>query len=104
MNVNEEKMKTVLSFLKSLLHGTNKRILNLLEKEKELDIVRIANELKTNNSIVRPFLLELRDCGILLTRREDRSVLYSINQTFHEDLLKTIDEIFATDNNSKETF
>ena len=98
MNLNKVKTQIALNYLRSLSNKNNIKIINLLEKEKELDVVRISKELQVVKSVALHLLIEMRDRGIVVSRREDRNVLYSIKPTFHQDLLRTIDEIFTTDN------
>ncbi len=102
MDINVEKAKTALCFLKCLSNSTNKRILYLLEQEKELDTDRIAKEIRVTNNFVSHYLIDMRNKGILVSRREDRSILYSLNLNFHKKLLGIIDEIFTTGNSSME--
>ncbi len=92
MEINTEKANNIIKSLRSLCHPVNREIITLLEKEKALDVNTIMNKIKLIQPVVSHYLIELKDRGVLVSERNKRRMIYSINPDFHKDLAEKMDK------------
>ncbi len=91
MEINIEKARFAIKRLRTLCHPINRRIVTLLETEKELDVTDIYEKLRLQQPIASHYLIELRERGILLSRRDGRKIYYSVNPLFVDQLKEGVE-------------
>jgi ArsR family transcriptional regulator, arsenate/arsenite/antimonite-responsive transcriptional repressor len=68
-----------LSLFKCLADETRLKTVLLIHREKELCVCELTAALDTSQPKVSRHLAQLRDCGLLTTRRDGQWVYYAIN-------------------------
>lgn len=68
-----------LSLFKCLADDTRLKTVLLIQSQDELCVCELTTALETSQPKVSRHLAQLRDCGILTTRRKGQWVYYSIN-------------------------
>ncbi|MFX0183699.1 MAG: ArsR/SmtB family transcription factor [Candidatus Hodarchaeota archaeon] len=69
----------IAAFFRALGNETRISILQILQIDKELNVMEISNRLKMQQYHISRHLACLRNCGLVTARREGRVVFYSLN-------------------------
>lgn len=77
-------------FFRALGDETRLKILNLLKDREELNVSEVCKEIEKEQGTVSHHLACLRNCGLVTTRREGKSIIYSLNG---KDRIHTILEL-----------
>lgn len=77
-------------FFKALGDETRLRILELLKEHGELSVSDLCKEIEKEQGTISHHLACLRNCGLVTTRREGKSIIYSLNS---EDKIHSILEL-----------
>ncbi len=85
MELNKEKARFLMKSLRYLMHPVNCKIITLLEKERELEIKNIATLLNLPKPTVSQYLVDMKNGKILITKRINRKLNYSINPFFLDE-------------------
>lgn len=90
-NINNEKLQESSEVLRALAHPLRMRILDFIDKNKLINVNKIYNTLKLEQSITSQHLRILRLAGIVETRREGKFIYYSIDYSKISNVLKALD-------------
>ncbi len=95
MEFSNEKARYAIKSLRCLIHPVKGKIINLLEKEKKMDVTNIIQVMNLPQPIISHHLVEMKRRNILISKREGRNVIYSINPFFLDELKKKVENCVA---------
>ena len=87
---NHENLQASSEILRALAHPLRMQILEFIDKHKTINVNKIYNTLKLEQSITSQHLRILRLAGIVETRREGKFIHYSINYAKIAHVVKSI--------------
>jgi ArsR family transcriptional regulator len=79
-----------ISLLKCICDETRFEILELLQKNKELCVNDLVNELKKDQPLVSHHLKTLKKCGIVKSREEGKKAMYTISNKQLSELISIV--------------
>ncbi len=91
VNINTEKLQTSAEILRALAHPLRMKILEFIDKHKTINVNKIYNTLKLEQSITSQHLRILRLAGIVITSREGKFIHYAIDYSKVANVLKAVD-------------
>jgi len=97
VNINEEKLKISAEILRALAHPLRMQILEFIDNHKTINVNKIYNTLKLEQSITSQHLRILRVAGIVLTKREGKFIHYSIDYPKVSTVLRAVDSFLDAD-------
>lgn len=80
IQIREERILHAATLLKALGHPTRIQIVELLNKHKELSVLRIKEllQIKVEQSMLSQHLIKMKECKILVCRKDGMHVFYSL--------------------------
>ena len=90
VTVNQEKLQLSAEILRALAHPLRMKILEFVDQNKTINVNKIYNTLKLEQSITSQHLRILRSADIVQTKREGKFIHYSINYAKIAHVLKAI--------------
>ncbi|MEL6864977.1 MAG: metalloregulator ArsR/SmtB family transcription factor [Bacteroidota bacterium] len=97
VSINNEKLQTSSEILRALAHPLRLKILEFIDKHKTINVNKIYNTLKLEQSITSQHLRILRIAGIVQTKREGKFIHYSIDYPKVANVLKAIDGFLVSE-------
>lgn len=97
VTINNERLKTSSEILRALAHPLRLRILEFIDQHKTINVNKIYNTLKLEQSITSQHLRILRLAGIVITKREGKFIHYSIDYSKVTNVLKAVDVFLQED-------
>ncbi len=91
VSINNEKLQVSSEILRALAHPLRMKILEFIDKHKTINVNKIYNTLKLEQSITSQHLRILRIAGIVITNREGKFIHYSIDYPKVANVLKALD-------------
>ncbi len=91
VTVNNEKLQVSSEVLRALAHPLRMKILEFIDKHETINVNKIYNTLKLEQSITSQHLRILRLAGIVITTREGKFIHYSIDYSKIQNVLKAVD-------------
>ena len=79
-----------IGLLKCICDETRFEILELLQKNKELCVNDLVNELKKDQPLVSHHLKTLKKCGIVKSREEGKKAMYTISNKQLSELISIV--------------
>ena len=79
-----------IGLLKCICDETRFEILELLQKNKELCVNDLVNELKKDQPLVSHHLKTLKKCGIVKSRDEGKKAMYTISNKQLSELISIV--------------
>lgn len=79
VNINNEKLQESSEILRALAHPLRMKILEFIDQNDTINVNKIYNTLKLEQSITSQHLRILRLAGIVLTERDGKFIHYSID-------------------------
>jgi DNA-binding transcriptional ArsR family regulator len=76
---DNEKLEYSSELLRALAHPLRLKILEFIDKHQEINVNKIYNTLKIEQSITSQHLKVLRDAGVVSTDRDGKYIHYSID-------------------------
>lgn len=89
-DVDQGKLDRSAEVMRALAHPLRLTIIDFIDKNKVINVNKIYNTLKLEQSITSQHLKILREAGLVLTRREGKFIFYSLN---YEAIDRTINKI-----------
>lgn len=90
VKIDHENLQASSEILRALAHPLRMQILEFIDKHKTINVNKIYNTLKLEQSITSQHLRILRLAGIVETRREGKFIHYSINYSKIAHVVKSI--------------
>ena len=84
---DNEKLQYSSDLLRALAHPLRLKILEFIDENKEINVNKIYNALKIEQSITSQHLKVLREAGVVFTDKEGKYVHYSID---YKRLINTV--------------
>ncbi len=97
VTINNEKLQISSEILRALAHPLRMRILEFIDKHKTINVNKIYNTLKLEQSITSQHLRILRLAGIVVTSREGKFIHYSIDYSKVSNVLKSVESFLGVD-------
>ncbi|MFT5386437.1 MAG: DNA-binding transcriptional ArsR family regulator [Saprospiraceae bacterium] len=97
ININSEKLHVSSEVLRALAHPLRMKILEFIDKHETINVNKIYNTLKLEQSITSQHLRILRLAGIVITTREGKFIHYSIDYLKIQDVLKAVDAFLVVE-------
>ena len=89
--VDQNKLDRCAEVLRALAHPLRLRIMEFIDKNEVINVNKIYNTLKLEQSITSQHLKILRQAGLVETRRDGKFIYYSINYDAVHRAVSTID-------------
>jgi len=97
VTINNEKLQISSEILRALAHPLRMRILEFIDNHKTINVNKIYNTLKLEQSITSQHLRILRLAGVVITSREGKFIHYSIDYSKVNNVLKSVDSFLGLD-------
>lgn len=97
VNIDTEKLQVSSEVLRALAHPLRMKILEFIDKHKTINVNKIYNTLKLEQSITSQHLRILRLAGIVITSREGKFIHYSIDYSKIQLVLKAVDSFLEVE-------
>lgn len=94
-DVNQEKLNLAVDLMRALAHPLRLRILSFVNDNGEINVNKIYNTLKLEQSITSQHLRILRKVDLVKTRRDGKFIYYRINYDRIKHTNKLISEFFG---------
>ena len=79
INVDHDNLKQAAGIIRALTHPLRMKILAFIDKNKTINVNKIYNTLKLEQSITSQHLRILRNAGIVNAKREGKFIFYTVN-------------------------
>ena len=79
VNINNEKLQYSSEILRALAHPLRMKILEFIDQNETINVNKIYNTLKLEQSITSQHLRILRLSGLVVTKRDGKFIHYSID-------------------------
>ncbi len=90
VTINNEKLKVSSEILRALAHPLRLRILEFIDNHDTINVNKIYNTLKLEQSITSQHLRILRLAGVVETQRDGKFIHYSIDYAKVGNVLKAV--------------
>jgi ArsR family transcriptional regulator len=90
VNPDREKLQSSSEILRALAHPLRLKILEFIDQNESINVNKIYNTLKLEQSITSQHLRILRLAGLVITQREGKYIHYSIDYDKIENTVKSI--------------
>jgi DNA-binding transcriptional ArsR family regulator len=91
VNIDHEKLQVSSEILRALAHPLRMRILEFIDRNKSINVNKIYNTLKLEQSITSQHLKILRSTGLVLTHRDGKFIHYTLDYAKIAMAVKAID-------------
>ncbi len=91
VTINDDKLQDSSEVLRALAHPLRMKILEFIDKHKTINVNKIYNSMKLEQSITSQHLKILRSTEIVLTERDGKFIHYSVNYSKLTSVLKAVD-------------
>ncbi len=79
VTINNEKLQESSEMLRALAHPLRMKILEFIDRNATINVIKIYNTLRLEQSITSQHLRILRLAGLVETKREGKFIHYSLN-------------------------
>ncbi|MEM6725202.1 MAG: metalloregulator ArsR/SmtB family transcription factor [Bacteroidota bacterium] len=97
VTINNGDLQVSSEVLRALAHPLRMKILGFIDKHKNINVNKIYNTLKLEQSITSQHLRILRTADIVDTQREGKFIYYSINYPKVESVMGAINTFLDED-------
>ncbi|MCO6460897.1 MAG: helix-turn-helix transcriptional regulator [Saprospiraceae bacterium] len=95
VTIDNEKLQVSSDILRALAHPLRLKILEFIDKYQNINVNKIYNSLKIEQSITSQHLRILRNSGVVLTEKEGKFVHYQINYEVVEKAMVAVNNFYA---------
>ncbi len=88
--IDNDKLQESSEILRALAHPLRMKILSFIDKNKKINVNKIYNTLKLEQSITSQHLRILRLAGIVVTEREGKYIQYGIDYSRVDNAVRAI--------------
>ncbi|MFK7808485.1 MAG: ArsR/SmtB family transcription factor [Saprospiraceae bacterium] len=89
--IDNDNLQESSEVLRALAHPLRMKILEFIDKHKTINVNKIYNSMKLEQSITSQHLKILRSTGIVNTERDGKFIHYSLNYPKLSSVLKAVD-------------
>ncbi len=97
VNINKEKLQTSAEILRALAHPLRMKILYFIDQNGTINVNKIYNTLKLEQSITSQHLRILRLAGLVETQRDGKFIHYKIEYPKIANAVKAINNFLEED-------
>ena len=97
VTINDEMLEDSSEILRALAHPLRMKILEFIDKHKTINVNKIYNSMKLEQSITSQHLKILRTTDIVITERDGKFIHYSVNYPKLTSVLKAVDTFLKVD-------
>ena len=90
VKIDNDNLQNSSEILRALAHPLRMEILEFIDKNKSINVNKIYNTLKLEQSITSQHLRILRNAGIVITEREGKFIHYTVNYNKIAHVVKSI--------------
>lgn len=90
VTINDDKLEVSSKILRALAHPLRMKILEFIDQNDQINVNKIYNTLKLEQSITSQHLRILRLAGLVTTRRDGKFIHYSLD---YDKLANAVDAI-----------
>ncbi len=87
VNINDDKLRVSSDILRALAHPLRMKILEFIDQNEVINVNKIYNTLKLEQSITSQHLRILRTVGLVETEREGKFIHYKVD---YDKLVNTV--------------
>ncbi len=98
VKIDNDRLNTSAEILRALAHPLRMQILEFIDNNKSINVNKIYNTLKLEQSITSQHLRILRNAGIVETIREGKFIHYTINYSKIAHVVKSINGFLDKEN------
>jgi len=88
--IHDDKLQESSEVLRALAHPLRMKILEFIDKHKTINVNKIYNSMKLEQSITSQHLKILRSTDIVITERDGKFIHYSVNYPKLTSVLKAV--------------
>ena len=99
ININDEKLQVSSNILRALAHPLRLKILEFIDENDVINVNKIYNTLKLEQSITSQHLRILRLAGLVLTERDGKFIHYKLDYDKLSNAMEAIDTFLDADAN-----
>jgi len=97
VKINNEQLQMSSEILRAVAHPLRMKILEFVDKNKTINVNKIYNTLKLEQSITSQHLRILRVAGIVDTNRDGKFIYYTINYPKLAQVVKGVNNFLEED-------
>ncbi len=97
VTINDDQLQESSEVLRALAHPLRMKILEFIDKHKTINVNKIYNSMKLEQSITSQHLKILRTTDIVTTERDGKFIHYSVNYPKLTSVLKAVDSFLKVD-------
>lgn len=90
VNINDDKLQMSSDILRALAHPLRLKILEFIDQNETINVNKIYNTLKLEQSITSQHLRILRSAGLVATEREGKFIHYKVDYDRLANTVKAI--------------
>jgi ArsR family transcriptional regulator len=91
---SQEQLQAASDVMRAVAHPLRLRIIRFIDKNRKINVNKIYNKLKLEQSITSQHLRILRDADLVIAERDGKFIYYSINYDRMEKLAESVDKYF----------
>lgn len=95
VNIDSQKLELSSEILRALAHPLRLKIIEFIDQNKRINVNKIYNTLKLEQSITSQHLKILRDAEILETKRTGKYIFYNLNYGRIENSMIAVNNFLA---------
>ena len=95
VTIDNEKLQVSSDILRALAHPLRLKILEFIDKYQNINVNKIYNTLKIEQSITSQHLKILRNSGVVIAEKEGKFVHYHINYEVVEKAMVAVNNFYA---------
>jgi DNA-binding transcriptional ArsR family regulator len=95
VQINNERLQVSSDILRALAHPLRMKILEFIDKNKTINVNKIYNTLKLEQSITSQHLKILRASGLVQTHREGKFIHYTIDYPRLATAMRAVDSFLG---------
>ena len=95
VEINQDKLQVSSEILRALAHPLRIKILGFIDQHDELNVNKIYNTLRLEQSITSQHLRIMRNAGIVHAKRDGKYMYYSINYDKIDQVVHAVNRFLA---------
>ena len=100
ISINDEKLQVSSNVLRAMAHPLRLRIMEFIDQHDIINVNKIYNTLKLEQSITSQHLRILRLAGLVITKRDGKFIHYQLDYDRLSDAMTAIDSFLEYDEKS----
>jgi ArsR family transcriptional regulator len=95
VEINQDKLQVSSEILRALAHPLRIKILGFIDQHDELNVNKIYNTLRLEQSITSQHLRIMRNAGIVQAKRDGKYMYYRINYDKIDQIVHAVNRFLA---------